>query len=67
MTDNVAILEGFTKDIIIETADECITALVKPETVFTGLYRAWDTTAQEFIKINGACARWNVAYGARYN
>jgi hypothetical protein len=31
------------------------------------LYRAWDTTAQEFVKIAGRYARWNMAYGERYD
>jgi hypothetical protein len=67
MTDNIAVLRGFTKDIIIETPTECIIALVKPETNFTRLYLAWDTDAQEFVKIDGIRARWNMAYGTRYS
>jgi hypothetical protein len=66
MTDNVATLQGFTQDIVIETPTECIVALVKPDTEFTGLYLAWDTDAREFVKIAGRRARWNMAYGSRY-
>jgi hypothetical protein len=67
MTDNVAVLEGFTREILIETPERVIFALVRPDTKFTGLYRAWDTDAQEFVKIKGRCARWNMAYGEDYN
>lgn len=66
MTDNVAVLLGYTQDIIIENPTECIIALVKPGTDFTGFYRAWDTDTQEFVKIAGRYARWNMAYGERY-
>lgn len=63
MTDNVAVLKGFTREIMIETKDHVIFALVKPNTKFAGLYRAWDADAQTFITIEGRCARWNMAYG----
>jgi hypothetical protein len=66
VTDHIAVLQGFTRDMIIETPTECIIALVRPDTNFTGLYRAWDTDMQEFVKISGRCARWNMAYGDRY-
>ncbi len=66
MTDNVAVMDGYTREIIIETDDACIFALVKPSTKFVGLYQAWDTDAQEFVKIEGIRACWNMAYGRRY-
>jgi hypothetical protein len=40
MTDNVATLQGFTKEILIVTKDRVIFAIVRPETKFTGTYRA---------------------------
>jgi hypothetical protein len=41
MTDNVAMHDGFTQEILIETKNRVIFALVKPDTRFTGVYRAW--------------------------
>ena len=67
MTDNVAVLEGFTREIMIETRDRVIFALVRPDTNFAGCYRAWDTDAQEFVELHGRCARWNMAYAEPYN
>ena len=66
MTDNVATRDGCIKDILIETKDRVIFALVRPGTNFCGLYRAWDTDTQEYVKIEGRCARWNMAYGETY-
>lgn len=62
MTDNVAMLDGYTKEILIETKDRVIFALVRPDTDFTGLYRAWDTDAQDYVELDGRGARWNMAY-----
>ena len=66
MTDNVAVLDGFTKEILIETKDRVLFALVRPDTKFAGNYRAWDTDNQEHVKIEGRCTRWNMAYGETY-
>ena len=66
MSDNVAVLDGFTKEILIETKDRVIFALVRPDTKFAGMYHAWDTDNQEYVKIEGRCARWNMAYGEIY-
>ena len=63
MTDNVAVLDGFTKEILIETKDRVIFALIRPNTRFTSIFRAWDMDEQEFITIDGKRARWNMAYG----
>jgi hypothetical protein len=63
MTDNVAVLDGFTKEITIETKDRLIFALVRPGTKFAGTYRAWDMDNQEYVTIAGRGARWNVAFG----
>lgn len=63
MTDNVAMLDGFTREILIETKDRVIFALVRPDTRFAGTYRAWDTDNQEYVTIHGSRAAWNMAYG----
>lgn len=53
MTDNVATLEGFTKAVTLDS-DQCtIFALVRPDTDFDGLFKAWDTDEQEFIRVSG--------------
>ena len=63
MSDNVAVLQGFTQEIIIDTPTTNICALVKPNTVFTRWYRAWNMDTQEFITVDGIKAGWNMAYG----
>lgn len=66
MADNIAALDGFTKEIMIDVKDRVIFALVRPDTRFVGKYVAWDTDEQEYVKIEGICARWNTAYGWVY-
>ena len=55
MTDNVAVLQGFTvaieAHILYEAYD--LFLLVKPYTDYDGAFRAWDTDSQEFIRVNG--------------
>jgi hypothetical protein len=53
MTDNVAILEGYTKKIRARNIARELFLLVKPETDLTGIFRAWDTDKQEFVRIDG--------------
>jgi hypothetical protein len=67
MSDNIAILEGFTTEIMCETEDGVLFLLVKPNTNFAGIYRAWDTDSQKFITLGGKCARWNMCYAERIN
>jgi hypothetical protein len=53
MTDNVAILEGYTREVIAD-CDACtLNLLVKPETDFDDAFRAWDMDDQQFIRVNG--------------
>lgn len=53
MTDNVAILEGYTKGVRgMFRADE-LYLLVKPDTDLGERFKAWDTDCQEFITVNG--------------
>ncbi len=53
MTDNVAVLQGFTKEVTAENHAFYLHLLVKPETDFDGRFRAWDCDEQEFITVNG--------------
>lgn len=53
MTDNTAILQGYTEEYVAE-CDECVLyILAKPEDDFDGSIRVWDMDNQEFIVING--------------
>jgi hypothetical protein len=53
MTDNVAMLEGFTTEVLAESGCLSLNLLVKPETDLDGCFKAWDMDEQEFIRING--------------
>ena len=54
MTDNVAILKGYTKE-IIATNDHGLELflLVQPDADLDDRFKAWDTDCQEFICVNG--------------
>jgi hypothetical protein len=54
MTDNNALLDGYTQD-VHAIADEGIELylLVKPNTDFDGHFNAWDMDAQEFLLVTG--------------
>lgn len=53
MTDNVAVLEGFTKEVVADNHAVTLFLLVKPDTDFDSRFKAWDTDEQEFIFVNG--------------
>ena len=54
MSDNVATLEGYTKEITARNAHGCeFFLLVKPETHLDESFRAWDTDEQEFCQLDG--------------
>ena len=54
MTDNVAILNGYTT-LVHATNDQGdeLFLLVEPETDLEDVFRAWDTDEQKFISVNG--------------
>ncbi len=53
MTDNVATLEGFTKE-VFASSDGCdLYLLVKPDTDFDDRFKAWDSDNQEWLMVNG--------------
>lgn len=53
MTDDVATLAGYTKEIRACSQEHELYLLVKPEEDLDGAFKAWDTDMQEFITVNG--------------
>jgi hypothetical protein len=55
MTDNIAVLDGYTLEAVAESSDGLhdLYLLVKPGTDFDSTFKAWDTDNQEFIRVNG--------------
>ncbi len=53
MTDNTAILAGFTMEIYGEYQGEGLHLLIHPNTDLNTRFRAWDMDSQEFINVNG--------------
>lgn len=53
MTDNVAVLQGFTREVTADSDGHTLYLLVKPDTDFDGSFKAWNMDNQEFIKVNG--------------
>ena len=53
MTDNVAVLEGFTEAWTARGGMEEAFLLVRPGTDFDDRFKAWDCDEQEFIHVNG--------------
>jgi len=53
MADNVAILEGYNKELMAYADDVDLFILIKPETDLDSRFKAWDSDNQEFIMVNG--------------
>lgn len=53
MTDNVAKLAGFTKEVFAESDEYDLYLLVKPDADLNGTFKAWDTDEQAFVSVNG--------------
>lgn len=53
MTDNVATLAGFTREIFGTSDGPDLHLLVHPETDLDDRFRAWCCDEQEFIRVNG--------------
>lgn len=53
MTDNVAILEGYTKEVWGECAIAEGPFLVKPDADLDDFVKVWDMDNQEFIRLRG--------------
>ena len=55
MTDNVAVLDGFTKEIMAYTHSlgPDLHLMVRPDDHLDGRFRAWCCDEQEYIMVNG--------------
>lgn len=53
MSDNAAILDGYTREVIASCIEHDLYLLVKPDADLSGTFKAWDTDNQEFIRVNG--------------
>ena len=53
MSDNVAVLDGYTLEVIASCDDFDLYLLIKPGTDLDSTFRAWDTDEQELIAVNG--------------
>ena len=58
MTDNIAVLEGYTKEVQGDHDGVDLHLLVKPKTDLDSRFKAWCTDCQEFIMVNGWLASW---------
>lgn len=53
MTDNVAVLDGYTREVFATTGAIDLYLLIKPDADLDGTFRAWDMDEQEFVRVNG--------------
>lgn len=53
MSDNVAVLDVYTEEYMACCEAHDLFIMVKPGTDFDSAFKAWDSDAQEFIRING--------------
>ena len=53
MSDNVAVLDGYTLEVIASCDDLDLYLMIKPGTDLDSTFRAWDTDEQELIAVNG--------------
>lgn len=60
MTDNVAILDGFTQEVYGEYKAMGLHLLVKKDTDLSQRFKAWDMDCQEYITVNGWLTDFNL-------
>jgi hypothetical protein len=53
MTDNVAVLEGYTREVHGSSSEHELFLLVRPSTCLDDRFRAWDMDNQEWLMVNG--------------
>jgi len=55
MSDNIAVLDGFTREIYAHCSNGLndLYLMVQPNADLDGTFRAWDMDGQEFIRVNG--------------
>lgn len=55
MSDNGAVLAGYTKEVFLSSYEVDLYLLIKPDTDLDSRFKAWDTDNQEWLIVNG----WN--------
>lgn len=62
MTDNAAVLAGYTEEYLAVSSNHEFNmfVLVRPGTDLDGTFKAWDMDSQEFVRLNG----WNWTFEA---
>ena len=55
MSDNGAVLAGYTKELFLSSMEVDLYVLVKPSTDLDGIFKAWDTDNQQWLTVYG----WN--------
>jgi hypothetical protein len=53
MTDNTAVLDGYTREVVASGGMHELYLLVRPDTDFNSRFLAWDTDEQEFVRVSG--------------
>ena len=53
MGDNEAVLDGFTREVVLIGVEHELYVLVRPNTDFESTFKAWDTDNQEWLRVNG--------------
>lgn len=53
MTDNIAVLQGYTEEVVADSDSYTFFLLIKPDTDLDSTFVAWNTDDQEYIRING--------------
>lgn len=53
MSDNAAILAGYTDEVIATNASRDLHLFIKPGTDLDSAFRAFDADAQEWVRVNG--------------
>lgn len=53
MSDNEAVLNGWTRELMCSAGENEIHILVDPEVDLDTRFRAWDCDSQEIVVING--------------
>ena len=55
MTDNIAVLNGYTVECLLDTDFDEFPILIKPDTDLDSRFKCFDMDNQKFIMVNG----WN--------
>jgi hypothetical protein len=53
MTDNVAVISGYTNEVTCDCGTQTLSLLVKPGEDLDSSFKAWDMDEQEFICVDG--------------